>query len=69
MKKEKKGNDKAQQEFESSFFKNTTRNLIHGDRSLLPRRFVFPTVFHRGERETRVTGDEAQGTCGELLYQ
>ena len=50
-------------------FFNTARNLIHGDLSLLPRRFVFFMVFHRGERETRVTGDEAQGTSGELLYQ
>ena len=68
MKKDKKGNDKAQQEFESSFF-NTARNLIHGELSLLPRHFVFPTVSQRGECETRVTGDEAQGTSGELLYQ
>ena len=68
MKKEKKANDKAQQEFESSFF-NTARNLIHGELSLLPRHFVFPTVSHRGERETRVTSEEAQGTSGELLYQ
>ena len=68
MKKEKKANDKAQQEFESSFF-NTARNLIHGELSLLPRHFVLPMVFHRGERETRVTGDEEQGTSGELLYQ
>ena len=67
MKKEKKANDKAQQEFESSFF-NTARNLIHGELSLLPKHFVFPTVSHRGERETR-TGDEAQWTSGELLYQ
>ena len=50
------------------FFK-TARNLIRGELSLLPRHFVFPTVSHRGERETRVTGDEAQGTSGELLYQ
>ena len=50
-------------------FFNTARNLIHGELSLLPRHFVFPTVSHRGERETRVTGDEAQGTSGELLYQ
>ena len=50
MKKEKKANDKAQQEVESSFF-YATRNLIHRDLSLLPRHFVFPTVFHRGERE------------------
>ena len=28
-----------------------------GELSLLPRRFVFPTVSHRGERESRVTGD------------
>ena len=41
-------------------FFNTARNLIHGELSLLPRHFVFPTVSHRGERETR-TGDEAQG--------
>ena len=68
MKKDKKVNDKAQQEFESSFF-NTTRNLIHDELSLLPRLFVFPTVSYRGERETRVTGDEAQGSSGELLYQ
>ena len=68
MKKDKKGNDKAQQEFESSFF-NTARNLIHGELSLLPRHFVFPTVSQRGKCETRVTGDEAQGTSGELLYQ
>ena len=68
MKKEKKANDKAQQEVESSFF-DTTRNLIHRDLSLLPRHFVFPTVFHRGEGETWVTGDEAQGTSSELLYQ
>ena len=68
MKKEKKANDKAQQEFESSFF-NTARNLIHGELSLLPRLFVFATVSHRRERETRVTGDEAQGTSGELIYQ
>ena len=67
MKKEK-AHDKAQQEFESSVF-NTTRNLIHGDLSLLPKRFVLRTVFHRGERETQVTGEEAQGTSGELLYQ
>ena len=67
MKKEK-GNDKAQQECESSFFK-TARNLIRGELSLLPRHFVFPSVSHRGERETRVTGEEAQGTSGELLYQ
>ena len=59
MKKEKKANDKAQQEFESSFF-YTARNLIHGELSLLPRHFVFPTVSQGGERETR-TGDEAQG--------
>ena len=58
MKKEKKANDKAQQEFESSFL-NTARNLIYGELSLLPRHFVFPTVSRRGERETRVTGDEA----------
>ena len=51
MKKEKKANDKAQQEFESSFL-NTARNLIYGELSLLPRHFVFPTVSHRGERET-----------------
>ena len=69
MKKEKKANDKAQQEFESSFFFNTARNLIHGELSLLPRLFVFATVSHRRERETRVTGDEAQGTSGELIYQ
>ena len=50
-------------------FFNTARNLIHGELSLLPRHFVFPTVSHRGERETRVTGEEAQGTSGELLYQ
>ena len=50
------------------FFK-TAQNLIRGELSLLPRHFVFPTVSHRGERETRVTGDEAQGTSGELLYQ
>ena len=50
-------------------FLNTTRNLIHGERSLLPRYFVFPTVSHRGEREQRVTGEEAQGTSGVLLYQ
>ena len=68
MKKEKKPNDKAQQEFESSYF-NTARNLIRDELSLLPRHFFFPTVSHRGERETRVTGDEAQGTGGELLYQ
>ena len=68
MKKEKKAKDKAQQEFESSFF-SSARNLIHGELSLLPRLFVFPTVSHKGERETRVTGDEAQGTSGELLYQ
>ena len=67
MKKEK-GNDKAQQEFESSFFK-TARNLIRGELSLLLRHFVFPSVSHRGERETRVTGEEAQGTSGELRYQ
>ena len=48
---------------------NTARNLIHGELSLLPWHFVFPTVFHRGVRETRVSGDEAQGTSGELLYQ
>ena len=30
--------------------------------SLLLRRFVFRMVSHRGERKTRVTGDEAQGT-------
>ena len=60
MKKEKKGNDKAQQGFKSSFFK-TVWNLIQGELSLLPRHFVFPTVSHRGECETRVTGDEAQG--------
>ena len=66
MKKEKKANDKAQQEFESSLFK-TAQNLIHGELSLLPRLFVFPTVSHKGEREMRVTGDEAQGTSGELL--
>ena len=70
MKKEKKANDKAQQGFESSFFKNSSEfNLIHGELSLLPRLFVFATVSHRGERETRVTGDEAQGTSGEPLYQ
>ena len=69
MKKEKKAKDKAQQEFESSFFLNTARNLIHGELSLLPRLFVFATVSHRPERETRVTGDEAQGTSGELIYQ
>ena len=68
MKKEKKGNDKAQQEFDSSLFK-TARNLIRGELSLLLRHFVFPSVSHRGERETRVTGEEAQGTSGELLYQ
>ena len=67
MKKEKKANNKAQQEFESSFF-NTARNLIQGELSLLPRHFVFPTVSNSGEREMR-TGDEAQGTSGELLYQ
>ena len=50
-------------------FFNTARNLIHGELSLLPRLFVFATVSHRRERETRVTGDEAQGTSGELLYQ
>ena len=68
MKKEKKAYDKAQQEFESSF-SNTARNLIHGELSFLPSHFVFATVAHRGEHETRVTGDEAQGTSGELLYQ
>ena len=66
--KKKKGNDKAQQEFESSLFK-TARNLMRGELSLLPRHFVLPLVFHRGERETRVTGDEEQGTSGKLLYQ
>ena len=50
-------------------FFSSARNLIHGELSLLPRHFVFPTVSHRGERETRVTGEEAQGTSGELLYQ
>ena len=50
-------------------FFNTARNLIHGELSLLLRHFVFPSVSHRGERETRVTGEEAQGTSGELLYQ
>ena len=50
-------------------FLNTVRNLIHSELSLLPGLFVFPTVSNRGERETRVTGDEAQGTTGELLYQ
>ena len=50
-------------------FLKTIRNLIHGELSLLPRLFVFATVSHRGERETRVTGDEAQGTSGEPLYQ
>ena len=50
--------------------KTVTRSiLIYGELSLLPRRFVFPTVSHRGECETRVTGDEAQGTSGLLLYQ
>ena len=29
---------------------------------LFLRRFVFCMFSHRGERETRVTGDEAQGT-------
>ena len=34
--------------------------------SLLLRRFVFRMVSHRGGRETRVTGDEAQGTMGRV---
>ena len=34
--------------------------------SLLLRRFVFRMVSHRGERETRVTGEEAQGTTGRV---
>ena len=69
MKKDKKVNDKAQQEFESSFFNTTRNSVIRDELSLLPRLFVFPTVSYRGERETRVTGDEAQGSSGELLYQ
>ena len=49
-------------------FFSSARNLIHGELSLLPRHFVFPTVSNTGERETR-TGDEAEeGTSGELLY-
>ena len=65
MKKERKANDKAQQEFVwyNSEFE------VHGELSLLLKHFVFSTVSYRGERETRVTGDEAQGTSGELLYQ
>ena len=31
--------------------------------SLLIRRFVFRLLSPRGERKTRVTGDEAQRTC------
>ena len=37
---------------------------LHVRGSLLLRRFVFP--FGRGERETRVTGDEPQGTMGRV---
>ena len=44
MKKEKKANDKAQQEFESSFF-NTARNLIHGELSSTPATSFFPRYF------------------------
>ena len=44
MKKEKKANDKAQQEFESSFF-NTARNLIHGELSSSPATSFFPRYF------------------------
>ena len=33
---------------------------------LLLRRFVFRMVWQRGERETRVTGDDAQGTMGRV---
>ena len=44
MKKEKKANDKAQQEFESSFF-NTARNLIHGELSSSPGTSFFPWYF------------------------
>ena len=45
MKKEKKANDKAQQEFESSFFFNTARNLIHGELSSSPATSFFPWYF------------------------
>ena len=45
MKKDKKGNDKAQQEFESSFF-NTARNLIHGELSLNNNNNDNNTLFH-----------------------
>ena len=34
--------------------------------SLLLRRFFFRMVSHRGRHETRVTGDEAQGTMGRV---
>ena len=34
--------------------------------SLLLRRFVFRMVSRTGGRETRVTGDEAQGTMGRV---
>ena len=34
--------------------------------SLFLRRFVFRMVSHRGGCETRITGDEAQGTMGRV---
>ena len=48
MKKEQKRNDKVQQEFESRFFLNTARNLIHGELLYqvihgLQRRRIFQT--------------------------
>ena len=48
MKKDKKGNDKAQQEFESSFF-NTARNLIHGELSLNNNNTLFHPKYTRNK--------------------
>ena len=48
------------------FIQSQFVNKKHRINLLLLRRFVFRMVWERGARETRVTGDDAQGTKGRV---